>query len=504
MGVEVSVSSVPDSALAAANDNYARLLNGPILLQAATAGNVDLLETCLQAGVSIESIADDGSTPLHCSARAGQVAIVEILIQKEANLSVCNVKSRTPLLEAIMSQSADTVKIFFKDEVWNHLIHASPSRSRSHGLKKHLLRYGNEEIIIEYCRRKIADSDEESVVALMDARVYESNIALVDTLLHHSGIHFNMIRYLDHASVLGKLEIIITFLKHPNVKINQRINGGFILWDRAARWDQLEIAKLLLDQDLICANAIWDRNTSPLQEASFYGSARVVEYLLSVPGIDIYYKNSYGLTALQLAAFKRNWEIVHLILEQQHDYTPNLSKNQARFVKKEVQQRLLEHEDFEDLKTAKLHSRNTMLHLAVESGDCELIELLVVKRDIDMDWRNRFKRTPLHEAVLKGHSKVIQLLLQHPNIQLELEDCGGNTALKLARGLDRYDIVNLLLSYGAKDDKVTTPTSATNTATPQTTSFHLNNGLYPDPLDDSIYDEPIDDPDLIMEEEMSE
>jgi len=78
----VSVSSVPDSALAAANDNCARLLNGSMLLQAATAGNVNLLETCLQAGVSIDSKADDGSTPLHCAARAGQVAVVEILIQK--------------------------------------------------------------------------------------------------------------------------------------------------------------------------------------------------------------------------------------------------------------------------------------------------------------------------------------------------------------------------------------------------------------------------------------
>jgi len=331
--------------------------------------------------------------------------------------------------------------------------------------------------------------------------------------LHHSGIDFNITSYLENASRLENLEIIRTFLKHPNVKRNQRINGGFILWDRAARSDQLEIVKLLLDQGLICANAIWDRNTSPLQEASFYGSARVVAYLLSVPGIDIYYKNSYGLTALQLAAFKRNWEIVHLILEQQHGYTPNLTKSQDQFVKKEVKRRLLEHEDFKDLNTAKLHSRNTMLHIAVESGDCELIELLVAKRNIDMDWRNNFKRTPLHEAVLKGHSKAIELLLQHSNIQLDQEDCGGNTALKLARGMHRYDIVDLLLSYCAKDDEanplmtiaqLTTSSNATNTTIPQTTSFHPNNELYRNPWDNSIYDEPIDDPDLIMEEKMSE
>ena len=306
------------------------------------------------------------------------------------------------------------------------------------------------------------------------------------------------------------------FLKHPNANINQRTPiSKFTPLQIAVKLDQLEIVKLLLDHDAVCADAKAGYDRSPLQVASIYGSARVVEYLLSIPGIDTYCKDSYEFTALQLAAFRENWKTVHLILEQQNGLTPTLSKTQGRFVKKEVIRRLLEHADFEDPNIKGLYSTGTMLHVALRGGDCELTELLLAKRNIDVNRRNRLDRTPLHYSVFNYHNDARELLLQHPDIKLDQEDYRGDKSLNLARSLGRNDIVDLLLPYGAKDDEVNhlktiaqiiSPTSATDIVIPQTTSFHPNNELYPHPWDDPIYDELIDgwDKDLIMEEDMSE
>jgi len=205
VGVEVSVSSVPDSALAVANNNCAGLFNSSMLLQAATTGDIDLLEACLQTGISIESRAGDGSTPLHCAARAGQVATVEILIQKEAEVIVSNDKKRLPLSEAIMSQSVETVNILLKDEVWKRIIGARAYWLLSRQVEEHLVRYGNREIIKAYINRQNADSDENSVVSLMRAGVHKGNKTLVDTILHHSGIDYNKFCCLHHAARFGVL-----------------------------------------------------------------------------------------------------------------------------------------------------------------------------------------------------------------------------------------------------------------------------------------------------------
>jgi ankyrin repeat protein len=61
-----------------------KIYNSSLYLQAAERGDISLLEACTEAGIPLETKADDGSTALHCAARAGQTAAVQYLLGKGA------------------------------------------------------------------------------------------------------------------------------------------------------------------------------------------------------------------------------------------------------------------------------------------------------------------------------------------------------------------------------------------------------------------------------------
>jgi ankyrin repeat protein len=96
--------SYPSTAI----DQAAELLpNWLLLTQSASNGNLSYVERLLDSVCDIDLRADDGSTALHCAARAGQTAVLELLIRRGANVNVQNRKHRYPLYEAIIGGHTD-------------------------------------------------------------------------------------------------------------------------------------------------------------------------------------------------------------------------------------------------------------------------------------------------------------------------------------------------------------------------------------------------------------
>jgi len=62
------------------------------LMQAASAGNLGLIQAILQSGVGISMQADDGSTALHCAAKADQTDMINLLIESGAKSDITNSK----------------------------------------------------------------------------------------------------------------------------------------------------------------------------------------------------------------------------------------------------------------------------------------------------------------------------------------------------------------------------------------------------------------------------
>ncbi|KAA8611829.1 Arp Ankyrin repeat [Pyrenophora tritici-repentis] len=490
---EKEIPSTSGSALAAADKGVVGGFNTSILLQAAASGNIELVEICLQVGVPIESRADDGSTPLHCAARAGQVDAMALLIQEGADLTTRNLSGMTPVAQAIRSHNLDALKVFYDDKVWERVFHTNAIESEH---KKLLVKYGTSEMFQAHLNQFGRSYDGVSQEALFLA-IHHGNVSLAIGLLDYPNIDVNKEygqnrrRPIDIATQYNRLEIMRHLIKIPSIDLLSRTRREDTVLHIAAREGHLKMVKLLLGQEKSFINARTLKNESPLHLASFQRHTKVVEYLLSVPGIDTDGKDSAGSTALQLAAFKGRWETVHLLLEHQNarflqGFSTNLLGTCEPFVRTEVVRRLLKHKDFKDPNIGEPWGprSRSLLHLAAARVDCELIEILLEHKDINVNALTACKRTPLYQAAECGQVEAVKLLLQHPDIQLDMKDWHGRTSLRIAKVRKYDEIVDLLISYGAKDDEAntlstitqpTTASNAANTITPQTTSSQPNN-----------------------------
>ena len=78
--------------------------------------------------------------------------------------------------------------------------------------------------------------------------------------------------------------------------------------------------------------------------------------------------------------------------------------------------------------------------MAAKIGYHETVKILVEKKDIDLNLKDRFDQTPLHLAAKYGNSEVAEVLIDHDGIELALKDRSGQTPLMMA-------ILNAPLEY---------------------------------------------------------
>lgn len=85
---------------------------------------------------------------------------------------------------------------------------------------------------------------------------------------------------------------------------------------------------------------------------------------------------------------------------------------------------------------------NTLLHLACESGNEELVETILKKDPGDMFVQNAEHETPLMRAAIKGHIKVVKSLLKQSEIYIDTNSLQKSLHLAMKNGHDK--IVNIL------------------------------------------------------------
>ena len=91
----------------------------------------------------------------------------------------------------------------------------------------------------------------------------------------------------------------------------------------------------------------------------------------------------------------------------------------------------------------------TAIHVAAMKGDNKTLEVLLTYSRTGLDLKDRSGRTALHQAVSLGHDDCARSLC-HAGAGVSLTDNkGGQTPLLLAAAAGNYQLVSLLLSYGA-------------------------------------------------------
>ena len=157
------------------------------------------------------------------------------------------------------------------------------------------------------------------------------------------------------------------------------------------------VRALLRDSELDLRTTDLSGDTA-LHHAVRGASEEIVILLLRHVGTGVNIPNEYGETPLAIATRDRNESMVKLLLKCTR-LNPNL--------------------EIRKLHDSKTISYGPALHIAVVNKADSIVELFIRHAaNIDLNYRDAQGRTPLHYALLSGNRRICELLLQQPSVRL--------------------------------------------------------------------------------------
>ncbi len=271
-----------------------------------------------------------------------------------------------------------------------------------------------------------------------------------------------------------------------NVKA-QNDSGDDALSELISREDSnTEIAELLLESGLDVKAKLKSHGTY-LHWAAFCGRKNIVELLL-VKGAEINSKNNMGNTPVRQAMSQHNTDIVKLLFRNKGKTTSKgflgwsileyaVDKKDLDFVneiiakyKKDKRKlptaALIEAARKGDLKTVKIlikagipvddknnFGSESPLMKAAYYGKLDVVKYLF-KQGANINEKNKLNWNALMQACIEGKYSTAKLLLEKASPTDEIDKERGATALSLAKHINRQQLIDLLLSYGAKERPV--------------------------------------------------
>lgn len=440
------------------------------LMRAASAGNIALILRALKAGLEVNVTADDGSTLLHCAARANQAATVQFLLIQGADHSrLGQGKIARPIHEAVKGQSFESFKLLHQAGA---RMDSSGNFDHDHGLLIHCIASsGNTQILNYFLEMDMVDFEPKlRMNRLAKAAARCGQTSTIETILLHDWSLTELFGKVQssplyYAACSGHVDIVRALLlamsKDKNLNSRRAANvvassirgsarrgksdvvrAVLELWEGdvvnivlkwpgktalhyAAENGHAEAVRVLLQHDKIDVNSLAYGGDAALHLAARCGHFPVVELLIGHKRINLHALNGPGRTPLVQAFLGNNLDIVQLLAK--HGALGPRSDNAGFEVYSLVQtaQLLL------DANKLSLHGQayekggdaGKLLHLAASSGDLDLARLVVSHEEFD-------------EQVLAERVWTIY---------------GLSTALEVARKQNHQEMIDLLLAHGATD-----------------------------------------------------
>ena len=196
-------------------------------------------------------------------------------------------------------------------------------------------------------------------------------------------------------------------------------------------------------------------SVTPLIASANNGHAKVCELLLGANKAGLEETETYGLTALNVAALRGHMNVVALLLSKEarvdsrdsEGFTPLLRAAQQGHTG--VCELLLNKgkADSEDTE----NNGQTALKLAATNGHASTVAMLLLQ-GAKVDTRDQKGITPFLASAHYGHTAVCELLLETGKVDIEDETPLGDTALNIAASNGHVNTLSLLLSKGARGD----------------------------------------------------
>lgn len=449
----------------------------------------------IQRGAKVNAIGMHGYSPLISASSQASAGSVRILLENRANLALKDVEGRSAILHAaecspyespVTDENKELIGWFVSDSNrklilrWfemlaredhldifeasalgmvnriNSLLFENPSlvsERDSHGYTA--LHYATMTDKVEVARILISSGadiesfDEESSIdpPLIIAGYYGNES--VARLLLESGANPNIRGNEDSTALIAatyknNLQIVNLLLQHG---ANANAVGEYD-YTALHNLSDATILKLLIDHDVDVdiKNSFGD---TPLHNA--IGNPRVVKALIDA-GADIYTKDNDGKTPLRSAILATKHIAQNALILGCKDCIdillaagpPETMDIVAIGDIDEFKNRLSQNSDLLELRDIK---GNSLLHIATEAGQPEVVEFLIYQ-GIDPNIVNNEVETPLHVSCKTITADAARILLEH-KANIDAVDCHGATPLHNAACAPNAKLVEMLISYGA-------------------------------------------------------
>lgn len=412
---------------------------------AATMAKIELVRQFCANGGDISSRAADGSTMLHCAARAGNLDVIQYLLAQGADNWIKNKRNRTALCEAVIGGSLEAVRMLVPPE---ESLNESSTHNRS------------------FFRNTFYD-------VARDGGSYEM-IECLKTATHlmceaSDGVDLKHIApdLLHYAAAYGNETLLRFLVEEERFDINSRLSRVNNIGGRrrdtplylASLFGNVGVVAILLLYDQIKVNPS-GRGESGLGAASRKGHVEVVKRLSQHKDIDINHGCRTQRTPLHAALKHGHVEISEILLDHEDTnldpttYRPRLSLLHSAAISGYIQsvQLVLRKIDIDVNHTDD--QSDTPLHLALERCHLNLSDWLLDHKDINLGMRNKEGRSVLHSAAISGKVEAVQLVLNKTDISINDQDNGGDTPLILALERSHFELSEMLFDHKDIDTSI--------------------------------------------------
>uniref|UniRef100_A0A336L5G5 CSON003381 protein n=1 Tax=Culicoides sonorensis TaxID=179676 RepID=A0A336L5G5_CULSO len=384
------------------------------LMEAASAGHIDIIELLLKHGADVNAQSSTGNTPLMYACAGGHVDAVKLLLAAGANVEDHNENGHTPLMEAASAGHVSVAKILLE--------HGAGINTHSNEFKESALTlacYKGHLDMVRFLLGAGADQEhktDEMHTALMEASM-DGHVEVARLLLD-SGAQVNMPTDsfespLTLAACGGHVDLAMLLIER-GANIEEVNDEGYTPLMEAAREGHEEMVALLLSQGANINAQTEETQETALTLACCGGFLEVADYLIK-HGADIELGAS---TPLMEAAQEGHIELVRFLL----DNNANVH--------------------------AQTQTGDTALAYACENGHTDVAEILLVYC-AELEHESEGGRTPLMKACRAGHLCTVKFLLGRGADVNRQTANNDHTPLSLACAGGHQAVVELLLANGA-------------------------------------------------------